>query len=131
VHNLNYPKLSTFPRFILWNDRLKLAKLRAAVTKYSTNRGVERYRLAALRRPLHFVAKALNILINFLSVPLTIHYLGSERYGVWLTILLARGHGLVGLAMAMAISKLVTFCPIQLYEVRRILRASHLAAPII
>jgi O-antigen/teichoic acid export membrane protein len=33
-----------------------------------------------------FVAKALNILISFLSVPLTVHYLGAERYGVWLTI---------------------------------------------
>jgi O-antigen/teichoic acid export membrane protein len=46
-------------------------------------------------------------------------------------ILLARGHGLVGLAMAMALSKLVTFWPIQLYEVRRILRASHTVAPVI
>jgi O-antigen/teichoic acid export membrane protein len=33
-----------------------------------------------------FAAKALNILISFLSVPLTVHYLGAERYGVWLTI---------------------------------------------
>jgi hypothetical protein len=46
-------------------------------------------------------------------------------------ILLARGYGLVGLAMAMAISKLVTFWPIQLYEVRRILRESHVVAPVI
>jgi hypothetical protein len=40
-------------------------------------------------------------------------------------ILLAHGHGLVGLAMAMAFSKLVTFWPIQLYEVRRTMRESH------
>jgi O-antigen/teichoic acid export membrane protein len=33
-----------------------------------------------------FLAKALNILISFLSVPLTVHYLGAERYGIWLTI---------------------------------------------
>ena len=39
-------------------------------------------------------------------------------------ILLAHGHGLVGLAMAMALSKLVTFWPIQLFEVRRVLRAA-------
>jgi O-antigen/teichoic acid export membrane protein len=37
-------------------------------------------------------------------------------------ISLAHGHGLVGLAMAMALSKLVTFWPIQLFEVRRVLR---------
>jgi O-antigen/teichoic acid export membrane protein len=28
----------------------------------------------------------LTILIGFVSVPLTVHYLGAERYGVWLTI---------------------------------------------
>jgi len=54
-------------------------------TRSSANRGFERYRRAASRRPLRY-RKALNILISFLSVPLTIHYLGSERYGVWLTI---------------------------------------------
>jgi O-antigen/teichoic acid export membrane protein len=46
-------------------------------------------------------------------------------------ILLARGHGLVGLAMAMAFSKLVTFWPIQSYAVRRILLASHTIVPIV
>jgi hypothetical protein len=46
-------------------------------------------------------------------------------------ILLARGHGLVGLAMAMALSKLVTFWPIQFYEVRRILRASRAFVPVV
>lgn len=30
--------------------------------------------------------KVIGILVNFLSVPLTIGYLGSERYGVWVTI---------------------------------------------
>ena len=84
--DFNPPKLSESPRFILWNGRLKLAKLRAVITKSSTNRGVERYRRAGITASSSFVAKALNILISFLSVPLTIHYLGSERYGVWLTI---------------------------------------------
>jgi O-antigen/teichoic acid export membrane protein len=46
-------------------------------------------------------------------------------------IMLARVHGLVGLPMAMALSKLVTFWPIQVYEVRRVLRESHVAAPAI
>jgi O-antigen/teichoic acid export membrane protein len=69
-----------------WKSRLKLAKIRAALTKSSSNRGVERYRRAGITASSSFVAKALNILISFLSVPLTIHYLGSEQYGVWLTI---------------------------------------------
>ena len=48
--------------------------------------GLERYRRAGITASSSFIAKALNILISFLSVPLTVHYLGAERYGVWLTI---------------------------------------------
>jgi O-antigen/teichoic acid export membrane protein len=33
-----------------------------------------------------YIAKGLTILMSFVSVPLTVHYLGAERYGVWLTI---------------------------------------------
>jgi O-antigen/teichoic acid export membrane protein len=33
-----------------------------------------------------FLAKLLTIMISFASVPLTVHYLGAERYGVWLVI---------------------------------------------
>jgi O-antigen/teichoic acid export membrane protein len=65
---------------------LRPSKLRAALTNASANRGLERYRRAGITASSSFLAKALNILISFLSVPLTIHYLGSERYGVWLTI---------------------------------------------
>lgn len=61
-------------------DRLK------ALLQTSGSRGLERYRRAGITASSSFVTKALNILISFLSVPLTVHYLGSERYGVWLTI---------------------------------------------
>ncbi len=80
------PKLSTPRRFTLWLGRFQFEKLRASLIKSSANRGVERYRRAGITASSSFVAKALNILISFLSIPLTIHYLGSERYGVWLTI---------------------------------------------
>jgi hypothetical protein len=33
-----------------------------------------------------YMAKGLTLLMDFVSVPLTVHYLGAERYGVWLTI---------------------------------------------
>lgn len=33
------------------------------------------------------VAKILTILLSFISLPLTIHYLGPDRYGVWVTII--------------------------------------------
>jgi O-antigen/teichoic acid export membrane protein len=56
------------------------------ITRASSNRGSERYRRAGITASSSFIAKALNIVISFLSVPLTVHYLGAERYGVWLTI---------------------------------------------
>jgi O-antigen/teichoic acid export membrane protein len=65
---------------------LSFEKLKALLTKSHANRGLERYRRAGITASSSFIAKALNILISFLSVPLTVHYLGAERYGVWLTI---------------------------------------------
>ena len=65
---------------------LSFQKLKALLTKSHANRGLERYRRAGITASSSFIAKALNILISFLSVPLTVHYLGAERYGVWLTI---------------------------------------------
>ncbi len=52
----------------------------------STDRGRERYRKAGLSASVTLIQKALTITISFVSVPLTVHYLGPERYGVWLTI---------------------------------------------
>jgi hypothetical protein len=56
-----------------------------------------------------------------LAISTTLCAIGVICGGIWL----ARGHGLVGLAMAMAFSKLITFWPIQIYEARRVLRESH------
>ncbi|MGC2402193.1 MAG: hypothetical protein WA510_20540, partial [Acidobacteriaceae bacterium] len=61
---------------------LSLKKLKV-LTKSSSSRGMERYRRAGITASSSFIGKALNILISFLSVPLTVHYLGAERYGVW------------------------------------------------
>ncbi len=49
-------------------------------------RGKERYRRAALTGAASIIQRGLTILISLVSVPLTIHYLGPEQYGVWLTI---------------------------------------------
>jgi O-antigen/teichoic acid export membrane protein len=51
-----------------------------------SNRGIERYRRAGISASTSFLSKALTIVISFVSVPLTVHYLGAERYGVWLTL---------------------------------------------
>ena len=60
--------------------------LRTLITRSSADPGRERYRRAGLTASTSYIAKALTILMGFVSVPLTVHYLGAERYGVWLTI---------------------------------------------
>jgi hypothetical protein len=85
MSDFDSPEFS-IPRRFASLKNLNVAKLRAVLTKSSSNRGFERYRRAGITASSSFIAKALNIFISFLSVPLTIHYLGSERYGVWLTI---------------------------------------------
>src|ERR1700759_1801607 len=65
---------------------LSIEALKSFLTKRHGNAGRERYRRAGLTASASFISKALTIVISFVSVPLTVHYLGSERYGVWLTI---------------------------------------------
>ncbi|HET6218748.1 MAG TPA: oligosaccharide flippase family protein [Acidobacteriaceae bacterium] len=60
--------------------------LKSLLTKRQGNAGRERYRRAGLTASASFISKALTIVISFVSVPLTVNYLGPERYGVWLTI---------------------------------------------
>lgn len=57
-----------------------------ALLKSSSDPGRERYRRAGITGSASLIQRALTIVISFVSVPLTIHYLGAERYGVWLTI---------------------------------------------
>jgi O-antigen/teichoic acid export membrane protein len=57
-----------------------------ALLKPTSDPGRERYRRASITASATLVQKALTIVISFASVPLTVHYLGVERYGVWLTI---------------------------------------------
>jgi len=86
VSDFDSPEFASPGRFALLKSYLSAEKLKAILTKSSANRGLERYRRAGITASSSFIAKALNILISFLSVPLTVHYLGAERYGVWLTI---------------------------------------------
>ena len=84
--NLDPPELASPSRFALLKGYLNIEKFKAVFTRSGANRGLERYRRAGITASSSLIAKALNILISFLTVPLTIHYLGAERYGVWLTI---------------------------------------------
>jgi O-antigen/teichoic acid export membrane protein len=64
---------------------LSLEVLKALFTRSSAP-GRERYRRAGLTASTSYIAKGLAMLMGFVSVPLTVDYLGAERYGVWLTI---------------------------------------------
>lgn len=68
-----------------WKDLRDPKTLRGLFRSHS-DRGHERYRRASITASASLIQKALTIVISFVSVPLTVHYLGPERYGVWLTI---------------------------------------------
>jgi O-antigen/teichoic acid export membrane protein len=49
-------------------------------------RSLERYRRAALTAVTAAVARVISLGTMVISVPLTMHYLGGERYGLWMAI---------------------------------------------
>jgi O-antigen/teichoic acid export membrane protein len=49
-------------------------------------RGRERYRRAGLTAATALGGRGLTLILSLVTVPLTLNYLGPERYGVWLTI---------------------------------------------
>lgn len=55
-------------------------------TSTTDGRSKERYRRIALTSVTAIAAKGIGILTALISVPLTIGYLGIERYGLWMTI---------------------------------------------
>jgi len=46
----------------------------------------ERYRRAILTTATSIIAKGVSVLTGIFTVPLTLNYLGTERYGMWMTI---------------------------------------------
>jgi len=48
-------------------------------------RSKERYRRIALASSASVLSKCISILTTLVSVPLTLNYLGAERYGLWMT----------------------------------------------
>jgi O-antigen/teichoic acid export membrane protein len=71
--------LNRLRRYLTWGT---VASLLTA----NGDRGLERYRRIGMTAGTSFVSKAITIFISLVSIPLTIRYLGTERYGVWLTI---------------------------------------------
>lgn len=55
-------------------------------TSTEEGRAQERYRRALLTTAANVLSKALSMILLIVSVPLTLSYLGNERFGIWMTI---------------------------------------------
>lgn len=61
-------------------------RLKPFNTSTTEGRSKERYRRIALTSVTAIAAKGIGVLTSLVSVPLTIDYLGVERYGLWMTL---------------------------------------------
>ena len=64
----------------------RFLRLRAFDTATAEGRSAERYRRIAWSTLLAAAARVVGLATSFISVPLVIGYLGSERYGMWITM---------------------------------------------
>ena len=75
---------------------MKLNRISAFIKKASSSnsfdisteegRSKERYRRIGISTILSIANKSVSVVTTLVSVPLTINYLGTERYGLWMTI---------------------------------------------
>ena len=77
------PRTSLIARLVRWRSFLRL---RPFDTSTPEGRSAERYRRIAWSTLLSTVARLVGLATSFISVPLVVGYLGSERYGMWLTM---------------------------------------------
>ena len=73
-----------------FRDRLRqivsLLRLTPFDISSAAGRSKERYRRIALSAAAMVASKAVSLVGTVITVPLTLHYLGTERYGLWMTI---------------------------------------------
>lgn len=73
----------TLPAAMRWRRFLRVRSFDTATVE---GRSAERYRRIAWSTLLATVARVVGLATSFISVPLALSYLGSERYGMWITI---------------------------------------------
>jgi O-antigen/teichoic acid export membrane protein len=78
--------LSTSRLSIQGARKIVAALFRPFDTSTGEGRSKERYRRAALTTIASATARGIAILTSLISVPLSLRYLGSERFGLWMTI---------------------------------------------
>jgi O-antigen/teichoic acid export membrane protein len=64
----------------------RLLRLTAFDTTTAEGRSDERHRRMLFSTLASVAAKLISISVALISVPLTLHYLGAERYGMWMTM---------------------------------------------
>jgi len=75
---------NTFSNYIF---RLKdIVRFSSHDSETATSKSKERYRRIFLTGGTTALVKILSASINLITVPLTVNYLGAERYGLWMTI---------------------------------------------
>src|SRR5260370_18170898 len=52
----------------------------------ASQRGARRNRGAAITGGTAVLARAVQVSTSLITIPLTVHYLGNERFGLWMTI---------------------------------------------
>jgi len=65
----------------------QIVRLRPHDTSTLDGRSHERYRRMILSSVAALCARAVGLLTSLVSVPLTFHYLGAERYGLWMVLI--------------------------------------------
>ncbi len=79
--------MTVFHSLIFWSRQgALLIRFKKFDTATPEGRSKERYRRAALTSLAQGAAKGVAVLTMLISVPLTLTYLGPERYGMWMTI---------------------------------------------
>ncbi|MBX3052995.1 MAG: oligosaccharide flippase family protein [Caldilineaceae bacterium] len=80
--------MSTEPNTIKAKAQQYISVIRLAPFDLSTplGRSKERLRRAALTTLSSLTARSIYVLATLISVPLSLNYLGTERYGLWMTV---------------------------------------------
>jgi O-antigen/teichoic acid export membrane protein len=70
----------------LWLDGILERPAIPADASTPTGRSRERFRRIRLTTATSVAARGIGFATSFITVPLTLHYLGAERYGLWATL---------------------------------------------
>jgi len=74
------------PIILNWLKLAKIFQFSQHNTTTAEGKSNERYRRILLTGGSTAIVKIFSVLINLITVPLTVNYLGAERYGLWMAI---------------------------------------------